>query len=493
MVNFLFGKVGTALLNMLAFFMLAHLLNIADYGAYMTFIALIEMVSLLTVGSFDQVAVQLIPDYRLHAGDLRTSRMIQRLFVIRTVVSVLGMMPLILLGDWVLSFFNQSHNHGAYPLFLLSMSIEFASRFLRDGVLGSLLMQGRSQMALLLRNLTIVTGLFIMSATQGSLSLTQAAWIELIGSSIGLLIVLPITFRAASVGAGYCKDWVAPDWKRTFWMVWHNYVCLVLSFIFSAQTVTVLASKFYGVEAAALFGFARGLVDQIRRYLPAELFLGVVRPVMVAGFAREKDFSKLNWQANLVYKIGMFSLFPIIAVFFSHGDMILNLLHGGKYPDSQYYVLLLLITLIPISYKRAIEMVVNIVRETDLWLSAAVSSILVLPFLVCIYVFDLRLTGLVLTVMAVEWLTNLVLALGLRRRGYPYQIDWLGFAKLLLLTVLTVAIVSNISFGNTLFDLALMVAITVVVYLVIGRLLRPFSDHERNRVNALLKRNLFVW
>ncbi|WP_171013926.1 oligosaccharide flippase family protein [Chitinivorax sp. B] len=492
-INFLIGKIGTALLNLLAFFLLARLLRVADYGAYMTFLAIVEIVTLLATGAFDRVAAQLIPEYRLNAGNERTARLIWRLFFGRTTILAMAILTLAIFYREILAFFNQSVQSDAYLIFLVAMFAELAARYLRDGVLGSLLMQGWSQIALFMRNLAIVVGMVALGWSTGSLSLVQTVWIEVVSSTLGFLIVLPLTYKAAATGADCCEDWRSPGLMKTFKMVWHNYVCLVLGFIFSAQTVTMLASKLYGVEVAAVFGFARGLADQVRKYLPAELFLGVVRPVMIAGYAKERDFSKLNWRANLVYKIGLFSLFPIIAIFGAHGDMVLQFLHGGKYPGSQYYVLLLLITLIPLSHKRAIEMVVNSVHETDLWLFAALSSLLAIPFLIAGQLFDLQLTGLILAVMLVELLTNSVLTMGLKRRGYPYVVDWNGFGKLILLTVVTTVLIYVMPFGDSLISLFGMLIACVLVYLGVGRMLRPFSERERASVNALLKRNLFVW
>ena len=63
------------------------------------------------------------------------------------------------------------------------------------------------------------------------------------------------------------------------------------------EVLLLLVTRMLGPEIAGAFGFAKTIAEQVRRYLPADLFASLIRPKLVADFTADKDFDLLNKRA----------------------------------------------------------------------------------------------------------------------------------------------------------------------------------------------------
>ena len=74
----------------------------------------------------------------------------------------------------------------------------------------------------------------------------------------------------------------------------------------------------------------------MRRYLPAELLFGILRPVLVARYADEQDLSRLASRCGFLFKLNTFSIALIMVVCLVSGNHLFSLLTAGRYPDASY-------------------------------------------------------------------------------------------------------------------------------------------------------------
>ena len=153
------------------------------------------------------------------------------------------------------------------------------------------------------------------------------------------------------------NDWQIP--KMTF--MWRTardmYVAHLLSLIYSPQAFLQILQRIIGNEAAAIFGFLRSLYTQISNNLPATLLLNIIRPKLVAGYVHKGGMSELSENANLGGKLSMFVLMPTIAFAFNSSERIVQVLSGGRFPDTGFLFFGFLLILVPLSQRKLLETV----------------------------------------------------------------------------------------------------------------------------------------
>ena len=59
---------------------------------------------------------------------------------------------------------------------------------------------------------------------------------------------------------------------------------------YGGNTNRLVAGHMLAAPAVASYGFAQSLYEYLKRYLPAQLMVGLIRPVVVARWARERSF-----------------------------------------------------------------------------------------------------------------------------------------------------------------------------------------------------------
>src|SRR5690606_13086800 len=67
------------------------------------------------------------------------------------------------------------------------------------------------------------------------------------------------------------------------------------------------------VPQIAMFGFAQTILDLMLRYLPAQLFAGMMRPVMAARFSTTGKFSEVQTISNAALRFNL-ALVGLVAV-----------------------------------------------------------------------------------------------------------------------------------------------------------------------------------
>ena len=494
---FLLGKGASALCGFALFVLVARLLSIPEYGVYVTLVAGIDLAVALSTVGVDWVTVRYLPEYRLSAGKRAFVRFLAGVAALRLLTLTILALALWVAMPVLLQYMHLGDYGVPARLCVLILVSEGMARFLRDHVLDSLLLQGRSQLSLLTRSVTILAVLGSENLTSGIVSLQTLVSIELGGSALGLTIagVLLVRYLHADISGLEEKPvWNGPSISQMAKMAIHNYFSLVLSLLYGSQVLMLIASRELGVDRAAVFGFARNLSDQVRRYLPASLFVGLIRPVVIASFAQSRDFARLNQQASLIYKVSVFALCPVLLAVAVFGGGILDLLSNHKYGDAKAYVIALIAVLLPFSHRQVLEMVVNTLNQPALWSRAALSSLLILPLVITLLALDWGIWGLIAAVGTGEVISNIVLVRGLRKAGYPYQVDYSGLLR--IGTAVGLAYAALFAFREaapTVITLLAAVTGSLLGFLIAARLLRPFNAAERVMLGRIMPKWLLVW
>lgn len=500
--HFLLGKAGSAALTFTAFALTARLLGTSAYGTYASLLAAVELgLSLSTLG-MDWATGRFLPEYRVRASRPQLARFIAATGGLQAAVLLLAAFGLALGADALAARMGLAD---AVPLRLYAavLATEGTARVLRDQMLGLLLAQRAVQLATVARGALLVLLLLAAPLAAGAVGspLRWVALAELAAAGAGLLVGGTALLRIvrhhvpdpAPAGA---PAWQPPSWRRVAAISRDAYASMLLLIPAGGAVLTLTLSAMAGAPAAGAFGFVRGLTEQVRRFLPIELFLGLIRPGIVSRYAQHRDFAALNRQIALVFAVSVLAALPVLALLMAQAPLVARFIGGASFAEAGPLLAVWSVSLLLFTHRRALEVVANTAERSAacivgsavlafsplamaalLWAGAPVPAALAAPLLA-----DLGFSGVV------AWL--------LHRASLPYRLPMPTLARLLLLLA-GASLVLAFSprwlpvLGHQAWQAVLAGALSLLLTWGIAALWRPFQATEREAINALLPRPWF--
>ncbi|MEO6563666.1 MAG: oligosaccharide flippase family protein [Nitrosospira sp.] len=493
-LHFLGGKAGSAALTFAAFILVARLLTTTDYAYYAIALAVVELGLALASFGLDWVAARYLPEYRVRATGSQLKHFILKLAGLQ---SAIYLVFAILMGLGSFSLAALLGSPSAAPvlqLYSIYLVMEGCSRMLRDQMLGHLLLQGRAQIALILRNLIWVSGLAWFYTHGSAAAVQDVALVEVAAALVGLLAAVVGLFHTlrGTVGnlPGSNDGWIAPTLQKQWVLARSSYLSYLFSLAYGPQVITLLLSRFAGVEVTAAFGFARNLADQVRRYLPADLLLGLVRPALVARYAASQNFTALNRNATLLFLISLLVLAPVLVLGIVYGDLVVMVLSSGKFGDSAPFVTLLLLLLAPFSHRRIIEMIANTVSHAAACARANAYLIGFPPLMALLLMTGLPVWSVLLVLLLAEMTFSFLVVRELRKGGMTYQLPWAALLRIVLAVALSAGVLSmlNIALDEGLVDLLIATVLALLVTATVLLLCKPLDRDALESIKRLLGR-----
>jgi O-antigen/teichoic acid export membrane protein len=198
--------------------------------------------------------------------------------------------------------------------------------------------------------------------------------------------------------------------------------------------------------------------------------------------------AELTRNANLVGKMSLFILMPILIFTWLAGDDLLGLLSGGKFLNTGYSLAVLLLALIPLSQRQILETVAVACDKSQLCSWGASLGILVLPLAYWLLDAGYGLWGPITSRIGSHLIFDATLVAALLRRT-KYKPDAAGFVKLIAASLLAFGLARQypISLQGWL-GMAIVAVLGGGCFLVIVYFFKPFSEEERTRLYRLLSR-----
>lgn len=526
--HFFIGKAASGILNVIILLWLVRLLAVAEYGVYVSLVAGAELALVVTAFGLPWVAARYLPEFRVQGNGKQLAQFTWQVIVRIWLVTVLGALLLFMAMPWLLTAMNLGPQTDVARLYLLVFVFEGLRRNLSECLLEPLMQQGQAQFSQVVRNFALLVCLGVMTL-QNSVDLHHVVLAELAGTILG-------TISAFHGLVGYLRrfqhllgndGWQPPEWPKMWRTARLMYLSGLVNMTYSQPVFIFVTQRFLGVETTALFGFLLNLYGQIARYLPANLLFGLIRPKLIASYVNEGGIVQLTRNANLVGKISLFVLMPLLVFALLGGDELTNLLSGGKFTYSGYYLGGMLLLLIPLSQRQILETVAVACGQSRICFWGSLLGILTLPMAYCLLEWGYGLWSPILAMITGQIVFNTTLVLALRITT-AYRPDTYGLLKLMtaaligFITSILVTIAWTGSFksfaigmhgflgnvqpnfpeplpqlitvsANGWLDLAVMAAITSSLFLLTSYLFKPFQLEERMRLNRIFRRNIFVW
>lgn len=258
--------------------------------------------------------------------------------------------------------------------------------------------------------------------------------------------------------------------------------------------MTMLASRLVGVPALAAFGFAQNLTGFLDRSLPAQLFLGLLRPRVIAAYVSDRSFGELRRRIALILKVSSCAFAAVTAVFLALGRPALGLLSGGQYASSYGLLLTFLLWLAIISLQRMQSVLTNVLGHSELLRRASLSSLLVVPAAVALVYAGAGPYGLVLGMILGEAVSVWLVSNQLRLVGYRFVFDARGYGRITGATMAAVILggLVALELPTGPWSVGAGVGATLATFVLALRLFRPFAPEERSAIESLLGRRMVL-
>jgi len=489
------GKALAVVIGFGYLLVLVRALAIQDYAAYVVLIAVLEIVHLVSSLGVYSFAQRYVTEARLPANLQYLPRLVSLSLAYRAITLLLATALLLWTTGWIASAVGQPAIALVLPMYTVVIVLEGLCRYL-ELVFDSLLEQARSQFSAVVRY-GLRFALVLSFVCHGeTLTLEDVIQFEMIAFGVGLFISLaaiasslrkvvgssPRIELGSTFGVGRIAGFAFP-----------LFIAQVLTQIYGADAVKLIVSRLLGAVEAAAFGFAHTISFMLQRYLPANLLVGLIRPVLVARRAGGADDKQLVAMGNLIVKVNHFLLAPLAAMFAIAGNEIAQFLSGGKYPAAGFLIFLLTCLLFFQALHVVLSVVAAALEDRRVVLLATLGSVMGIAF-GCLLIDRLGTAGMVfgLWLSEIIWCT-LTLFL-LRRRDFRFRVDWAGWAKLGGLALAAGLAASFFPWqpGGWLGLLVKGIVLTVL-YLGLCAVVRPFSDSERDTINRMLPKPVFIF
>lgn len=477
--------VGGRFLNALAaFFILIWIARQLPENQYINYVAaysIIEMGIVLSGFGMEWVTGIYVPQVRMHASGRALYRFVWQSAGLQAVLLAAGALILFFTAPLLTGWLGLRDADGVLRLYAGVMLVEGVSRVFRDQLLSCLLLQKAAQSSQLLRNVALA-GYAVLAFSHEEWRNAHALAVgELIASSCSLLVAawsLQRHLVQVRGAAAPQPGWAMPSWGAMLRVGRNAWLSNIANLTWSWQAVILLATRTLGPEAAAPLGFARNLAEQVRKYLPSEFLLGIVRTLLVVRHAAEKDEAKLGLRAGLIYKANLLCLLPLLVLCAVRGAELGAFLSKGRYPDAHWLLTGWLAVLVILAHRRLTDLMAHTLGRSAAT-TRANFMLLVTPLLLLLAAPQQRWSLLFGVLVLAETVYSALVLWQLRTPAWHYRPHWAGMAKFALAGLLAAVAVAGLPGGAHAAPLALALFTATAVSWGSLLLLRPLSAGER--------------
>lgn len=492
MIAFAIGKGISAPLSFLLILVLAAVMSRAEYASYIATVAVLDIGVVLGTLGVDWVTQTTLAGIRVRGNAAQLRRAV-------LLLGVLPVAPYLLLAGALWTFAPQlSSALGAVAapevlrLYAVVLAIEGPTRLLRDSLMAALLLQRTAQVSQVLRVVVTFSIVAAMALAGTPIEAVDVARAEILAAAVAL---------CAAVAAVAWFLWTerprgALDGAIGAWVGWHSvrfaahaYGSLLMMLQVGTDVMTALIARYLGVDATAAFGFAVRLVETARRYLPMDMFWGVLRPAAIGRFEDSgRDMRTLVRDVNRMVEANLLVVGAGLVVAIAAGDGVVRLLSKGNVEVPALLLLALVPLLATHTVRRAVELVAYVCNRSADFVRASMVSLLAPPAIAGALLATGRVHAAPLAVLAVDVLFIGVTMSAMSRAGHAVAFKrdrWVRLAAAVAGGGLAGAAAHAAVPGSVGTGIALAVGLCVYGALVAG--LRVVDHEDRAWLAAVLK------
>ncbi len=408
------------------------------------------------------------------------------------VLSVVVVVWVYFADTWT-SLFLSSDSGYAFRLYALVIMTDGMAEFVRGGVFGPLFLQRHQQASQVTKSALLLVGLIVAGdGVWGAIALDDVILVESAASFGGLVVCIAfvvgvlVRYRPRDNEASVERPLAL---RRMLRFAADQYANDLLRLAGGASTVTVLGAQLLPVSSIAIFGFARNLAEQIKRFLPAELFAGLFRAKIAADYAKDGRFELVRRRTLLILKLSNVPLLLCAAIVIVYGKEVASVISGGTYSGAGWVIAAFIGWLVIHSQRVAVVTVATTVERVDVLRRASVLfAMTTVPVAALLASVGAEAYGLILGLTLGECVYIAAATVGLKRAGFDLQSGLWDYAPSigawaaaigvgLFVPTLEVRLLERIALGAGTMSLAFFTALW---------LLKPLTGSEWQAVTRLV-------
>lgn len=436
--HFIGGRAVQAIARAGLVLLVVRLLPAEDFGAYMLFVGLSEAVLQFCSFGLLRVGQRFLPEVAESAARRDTYRFVSVISFLQLALVVLAVGLLWWFWDPLLAFAGFTPEQAAVsrPALLLFLFVPLF-RFTAD-MLESLLEQGRAQICRALMPIGRVVALVAILLLGVEVDLYRILWLDglvTLGCLLLSLVFLGVSLRSLPEPA---PERIRPlpleDMRRH---AWHMSVVDLMGSTYSPGTMRLVLANTLGMAESGLFAFLQSLQKVVGRYLPGVLLLGLIRPMLIARLGTEQGLRLVERATGLMIKVNWLVIAGAAMVALFAGDYLVDLASGGAFQDAGTTLLLMIVILAVTSQRRVLEMLLQVVNQTNILRATALfaPATLLLAWLMARYGLDAAVLGTACSL----GLSNIICIRLLRARTDQFPADWRGASSIFVPALLGAA------------------------------------------------------
>ncbi|MFM9913831.1 MAG: sulfotransferase [Methylophilaceae bacterium] len=481
LLHFFIGKSTSALAGILAMLLVIRELSVEAFAAYSVLLAFVELLTALAGFGLAHALLRYVPE--LYAKHYQTSlkQLVIGSVVARTLLLLLFVAIAYLCSGKLAPHVGLEESLAAFKIFLLVVVLRSTAQFLSQ-ILESALHQGSAQLGFSAAAMARLLGMVYLY-NQGQVDLVDVIWVEAIGDGLSLLImaagVMRVIASSSIPNQGSIDDgsWLRSNLRKIGKFALAGYLQHLAITPYGGHTNRLLGGSMLGASAMAHFGFAQSLYEYVKRYLPAQLLVGLIRPIVVARYSKDRDFSVATVICEQVLQLNILLIGGMLVLLVVGGGDALSAISAGKYgADAFYLVVMLFVVLLLETERQQLELLIQVVGRyqylipSNVLLSASVLiAIVLLPTLGAVAFSIANLVGLI---VANTWVQQ-----HLKSVGFIYRHDWYGIFKIVVVFTVSTAFGAVVKFLGLPWYWACLLATTLysaLGYFMCGGVVRTF-------------------
>jgi len=419
--HFLLGKGVAMICAFGVLFLLARLLDTPAYAFYVSLQAVVLLIGRVSGLGLQKAMLRYLPELRATGNHFGAYRLLWRGTLLRATLLALATGAALLALPLLGRAFGLEQWLWLVPWYLLLGWLRLINQWIA-AMLESFLWQKQAQYPVAAGALLRLGGVLLLGT---DLDLQSLLLVELVAEAVVALLLIHGWRARRRADPERCDgdwQWWTDNRSRVlrfgFWAFLQNQCGL---FYGSAPNRLVAAHLLPSAEVA-LFGLADNLINLVRRFMPTQLFIGLIRPVALARFSTRGKFSQVAWVAGLAFRLNLALLTLGAALMISVGEPLFDWLTGGKYPAAAWLVAGLLALTAVEGLRAMVELMAQAVEgNQSLFVSNLIQSaslLLAIPLVPVIGLWALVGANILGTLLA-----NLWLLVRLRRDGHSFSVN----------------------------------------------------------------------
>jgi O-antigen/teichoic acid export membrane protein len=386
---FTLGKVVSGISGFLAMVLVVRLLSVQEFAHYSVLVSLIEIFAAFSALGLSHVLLRFVPELYVKHYTYALKQLVLKTFLIRSAVLVLMVLLSYQFALPISRFFGMTNFTTAFQLYLIVVLLRTTLFFLSQ-ILESTLHQNVTQLAFIMATVARLVGMLYLSYGE-TVSLQDVIWVEIVSDVLGLILMLYGILDVIFSNHGDHKSqridigWLKINEAQIRHVAVTGYSQHIIGLPFGSNTNRLVGGYLFAVPMMASFGFAQSIYEYIKRYLPAQLLLGLVRPVVVARYSQSRNFNESEQIGSSMMLVNMLLIGAIVLVLLVSGKPLLSWVSHGKYHGDALTVLLALMAVLALETHRLIlEMLVQTVQRYDILIGSNFAlSISIIPAILC--------------------------------------------------------------------------------------------------------------